>query len=133
MRVSSSLIGSMIGILLLCMTPSGARAAFHSERFTLKNGLEIVVIPNTKVPAVSHMLWYRVGAKDEPAGKSGIAHFLEHLMFKGTKTLQPGEFSRRVAKAGGNDNAFTSQDYTAYYQNIAKERLPLVMELEAER
>ncbi len=101
--------------------------------FKLKNGLDVVVIPDHRAPVVTHMVWYRVGAADEPAGASGIAHFLEHLMFKGTEKQAPGEFSKVVAAEGGEDNAFTSQDVTAYFQRVAKEKLPLVMAMEADR
>ncbi len=103
------------------------------EIFTLANGLDVVVITDTRAPVVTHMVWYRVGAADEAPGKSGIAHFLEHLMFKGTDELQPGEFSQIVARNGGQENAFTSSDYTAYYQRVAKDRLPIVMKMEADR
>lgn len=106
---------------------------FNAERFELENGLEIVVIPSKRVPAITHMVWYKVGAADEPRGKSGIAHFLEHLMFKGSDGLAPGEFSEIVRSLGGNDNAFTSQDYTAYFQSIASEHLETVMRMEAGR
>lgn len=113
---------------------SGARALnVDVADFTLANGMEVVVIPDHRAPIVTHMVWYRVGAADEPKGKAGIAHFLEHLMFKGTPEHGPGAFSRIVKKNGGEENAFTSQDYTAYFQSIAKDRLPLVMELEADR
>ncbi len=101
--------------------------------FTLKNGMQVVVIPDHRAPVVTHMVWYRVGAADEPMGKTGAVHFLEHLLFKGTKKIRPGEFSKIVKRHGGNDNAFTSRDYTAYFQRIAKQHLPLVMELEADR
>lgn len=103
------------------------------EIFKLSNGLDVVVITDERAPVVTHMVWYRVGAADEPPGKSGIAHFLEHLMFKGTEKLEPGEFSEIVARNGGQENAFTSSDYTAYYQRVARDRLPLVMEMEADR
>ncbi len=95
--------------------------------------MQVVVVPDHRAPAVVHMVWYKVGAADEPPGKSGIAHFLEHLMFKGTDKLAPGEFSKTVAANGGRDNAFTSQDYTAYFQVIARDRLELVMSMEADR
>lgn len=101
--------------------------------FTLANGMEVVVIPDRRAPVVTHMVWYKVGAADEPQGKAGIAHLLEHLMFKGTPKYPEGEFSRIVRANGGDENAFTSQDYTAYFQRIARERLELVMELEADR
>ncbi len=103
------------------------------EAFELANGMSVVVIPDRRAPVVTHMIWYRVGAADEPEGMSGVAHFLEHLMFKGTKTVPPGEMSRIVARNGGQDNAFTSSDYTAYFQRVAIDRLPLVMEMEADR
>jgi zinc protease len=103
------------------------------ETFTLRNGLEVVVITDRRAPVVTHMLWYRVGAADEAYGQSGIAHFFEHLMFKGTRTIPQGEFSRIVQRNGGQLNAFTSWDYTAYYERIARNRLELVMRMEADR
>ncbi|MCZ4281742.1 pitrilysin family protein [Kiloniella laminariae] len=106
---------------------------FKPETFSLDNGLQVVVISNHRAPIVTQMLWYKVGAADEVAGESGNAHFLEHLMFKGTKRFKNGEFSAIVAKNGGEENAFTSWDYTAYHQTVAKDRLALVMELEADR
>ena len=112
---------------------AAAGATFGSETFVLANGMEAVVIPNRRAPLVHHSVWYKVGAADEPPGKSGIAHMLEHLMFKGTPTTPDGEFSSVVARNGGDDNAFTGQDYTGYYQNIAVDRLELVMRLEADR
>ena len=99
----------------------------------LENGMRVVVVNNTRVPVVTHMVWYKVGSADEGPGESGMAHFLEHLMFKGTKTRKPGEFSQIVARNGGRENAFTSYDYTAYFQTIASDRLETVMELEADR
>lgn len=101
--------------------------------YALENGMEVVVIEDHRAPIVTHMVWYRVGAADEPVGKSGIAHFLEHLMFKGTEAVPDGTFSEVIEANGGNDNAFTSQDYTAYYQQVAVDRLPLMMEMEADR
>jgi zinc protease len=101
--------------------------------FTLDNGLNVVVIEDHRAPVVVQMIWYRVGAADEPPGHSGIAHFLEHLMFKGTDTIPPNQFSAIVEAQGGDDNAFTSWDYTAYFQRVAADRLPLVMEMEADR
>ena len=123
--------------MTLALTPAqaaepspGANLAFHGK---LDNGLEVVVVPDTRAPVVTHMVWYRVGGADEPHGKSGIAHFLEHLMFKGTEKVPPGEFSKIVARLGGQDNAFTSQDITSYFQRVAKEKLPQVMEMESDR
>ncbi|MEE2760035.1 MAG: pitrilysin family protein [Pseudomonadota bacterium] len=112
--------------------PAGA-AVFNPETFTLSNGMQVVVIPNHRAPVVTQMVWYKVGAADEPAGKSGIAHMFEHLMFKATRRRASGEFSKIVARNGGRDNAFTSQDYTAYHQTVARDRLEIVMRLEADR
>lgn len=119
----------------LCMGVGAANAAepVKVETFALENGMQAVVIPNHRVPAVSHMMWFRIGSADEPRGVSGLAHYLEHMMFKGTNKLKVGEYSQVVSKHGGDHNAFTSYDYTGYYVNIAKENLPLVMELEADR
>ncbi|MGC2128359.1 MAG: pitrilysin family protein [Methylovirgula sp.] len=99
----------------------------------LANGLDIVVVPDHRAPVVTHMVWYRNGSADDPIGKSGIAHFLEHLMFKGTKDHSAGEFSELIADLGGQENAFTSTDYTAYFQRVAKEHLKVCMEYEADR
>ncbi len=113
---------------------SGAWAGvFNPETFTLKNGMRVIVVQNHRVPVVTHMVWYGVGSADEGPGESGIAHFLEHLMFKGTQKRAPGEFSKILARNGGRENAFTSSDYTAYFQTIAVSRLELVMEMEADR
>jgi zinc protease len=101
--------------------------------FSLGNGMQVVVIEDHRAPVVVHMVWYRVGAADEPPGHSGIAHYLEHLMFKGTDDVGPGEFSEIVEAQGGNDNAFTSWDQTAYFQRVAADRLDLMMKLEADR
>ena len=101
--------------------------------FQLDNGLEIVVIEDRRAPVVVHMLWYRAGSADEPVGSSGVAHYLEHLLFKATETVESGEFQRVVAENGGSDNAFTSYDYTGYFQRVAADRLPLMMQYEADR
>ncbi|MBB2969757.1 zinc protease [Mesorhizobium sp. RMAD-H1] len=103
------------------------------SHFTLANGLEVVVIPDHRAPVVTQMIWYHVGSADEQPGKSGIAHFLEHLMFKGTKTYPAGEFDSKVAAIGGQQNAFTSYDYTAYYQQVSPQALEMVMTYEADR
>ena len=120
---------------LLAVLACGPAASqvFNPETFTLANGMQVVAVSNPRAPVVAHMVWYRIGAADEPPGKSGIAHFLEHLMFKGTNEIRPGEFSKIVANNGGRDNAFTSYDYTGYFQNIARDRLELVMKMEADR
>lgn len=101
--------------------------------FELDNGMEVVVIEDHRAPVVVHMVWYRAGSADEPIGQSGVAHFLEHLLFKATDTLESGEFSATVAKNGGSDNAFTSYDYTAYFQRVAADRLELMMRMESDR
>lgn len=108
-------------------------AAGEVSDFTLDNGMEVVVIEDHRALVVVHMVWYRAGAADEPAGRSGIAHFLEHLMFKATDTMEAGELSRVVEANGGSDNAFTTQDYTAYFQRVAADRLGLMMSMEADR
>src|SRR5262245_33631820 len=110
-----------------------ADAAPNVAHFTLANGLEVVVIPDHRTPVVTHMLWYRVGAADETPGKTGLAHFLEHLMFKGTKKNPQGLFSQTVSTIGGQENAFTSSDYTGYFQRTAREHLKMLMEFESDR
>ena len=110
-----------------------AFAEFRPQHHILENGLEIIVLENNRVPAIAHSIWYKVGSADEPNGKSGIAHFLEHLLFKGTDKLKPGEFSQTIARNCGKDNAFTSKNYTGYFQLIHKSKLELVMSLEADR
>lgn len=135
MRVGQSAARFLAACLALAAlsAPVSARDLPRPETFTLNNGLQVVVITDRRAPVVTHMVWYRVGAADEPRGSSGIAHFFEHLMFKGTRQIAPGEFSRTVARNGGEDNAFTSWDYTAYYERIARDRLELVMRMEADR
>ncbi len=117
--------------LLACLTAPAVHATV-SER-TLANGLKVVVKEDHRAPTVVHMVWYRAGSIDEVNGLTGVAHVLEHLMFKGTKTVPAGEFSRRVAQYGGRENAFTSRDYTGYFQQIPAARLTEVMTLEADR
>ena len=101
--------------------------------FTLDNGLDVVVVPDHRAPVATHMVWYRNGSADDPIGQSGIAHFLEHLMFKGTDTHPTGAFSKTVAALGGQENAFTSYDYTAYFQRVARDHLGTMMAFEADR
>jgi zinc protease len=113
--------------------PVMARAAPTVAQFTLDNGLQVVVVPDHRTPVVTHMLWYRVGAADDPFGKSGIAHFLEHLMFKGTAKNPAGRFSQQIAAVGGQENAFTAYDYTGYFQRTSKENLGSMMDFEADR
>ncbi len=110
-----------------------AQPASRVGEFTLANGMRGVVIPDNRAPVITHMVWYRVGAADEPRGVSGIAHFLEHLMFKATDKIAAGEFSKIVSRLGGQDNAFTGHDATAYFQRVSKDRLPTVMKMEADR
>lgn len=110
-----------------------SQAAQPVESFRLENGLAVVVVPDRRAPVVTHMVWYRNGSADDPAGKSGIAHFLEHLMFKGTAKWPAGEFSKIVAGFGGQENAFTSFDYTAYFQRVPKQHLRAMMDYEADR
>ena len=121
----------LLALAVLLAAP--ARADESVTTFTLENGLEAVVIEDHRAPVVVHMLWYKVGSADEPAGTSGIAHYLEHLLFKGTDELAPGEFSATVEANGGSDNAFTSRDYTGYFQRVAADRLELMMKMEADR
>lgn len=122
-------IGLVAGLITLPFASHAADITTHR----LDNGMEIVVLEDHRAPVVVHMVWYKVGSADEPEGKSGIAHFLEHLMFKATDELASGELSRTVAANGGSDNAFTSYDYTGYFQRIAADRLALVMDMEASR
>jgi zinc protease len=125
-------------LMLASSIAFGERAQAQSlgdnvSTFTLDNGLEIVVIPDHRAPVVTHMIWYKVGAADEPPGKSGLAHFVEHLMFKGTRDRPEGEFTRVIAEVGGQENAFASADYTGYFQRVAREHLGLMMDYEADR
>ena len=123
---------ALLSLTLALAAALPVRAAELST-FTLDNGMEVVVLEDRRAPVVVHMVWYRAGAADEPPGASGIAHFLEHLLFKSTDTLSSGELSDIVAANGGSDNAFTSYEYTAYFQRIAADRLDLVMGMEADR
>ena len=109
------------------------RMAPNAVQFELGNGMQVVVIPDHRAPVVTHMVWYKVGAADESGGQSGIAHFLEHLMFKGTREHPGDQFRQRVAAIGGDENAFTSSDYTAYFQRVAKESLGEMMRFESDR
>jgi zinc protease len=134
-RMSSGQVPAAPGSLFL--TPSASASATPAGpavvQAKLDNGLDIVVIPDHRAPVVTHMVWYRNGSADDPQGKSGIAHFLEHLMFKGTKDNPQGKFSEIVADFGGQENAFTSNDYTAYFQRVPKDHLSVCMQYEADR
>lgn len=140
MQIRSTAIATVFSLLLTMsasvlpgIADSRQTGKSQVSNFTLDNGLEIVIIPDRRAPVVTHMLWYRVGGADEQPGKSGIAHFFEHLMFKGTKTYPAGEFSRKIAEIGGQENAFTSSDYTAYFQKVSPEALETMMTYEADR
>jgi zinc protease len=122
----------LLAILCLCL-PLEALAQGKTTDFMLGNGMQVVVIEDHRAPVVVHMVWYKVGSADEPPGKSGIAHFLEHLMFKKTENLDAGELADTVAANGGSHNAFTNLDYTGYYQRVAADRLELMMQMEADR
>src|SRR5262250_1466524 len=127
-----------VAALALCVSATGAFAqtTFTSEpptSFTLENGLQVLIIQDHRTPVVTQMVWYKVGSADETPGKSGLAHFLEHLMFKGTAKHPVGEFSQTVLKIGGNENAFTSTDYTGYFQRVPRDQLGRMMEFEADR
>ena len=130
--ILAAVIGAAAAAGLLAGAPASS-AAPNVSYFKLANGLEVVVVPDRRTPVVTHMLWYKVGAADEPPGKSGIAHFLEHLLFKGTLKNPAGRFSQTVAAIGGQENAFTSSDYTGYYQRTSREHLKTLMEFEADR
>jgi zinc protease len=119
-----------IAVALISLISSGA---FASNEYSLGNGLKLVVKEDHRSPVVISQIWYKAGSIDELNGATGVAHVLEHMMFKGTKKVPGGEFSRRIAAAGGRENAFTSRDYTAYFQQLQKSRLPLAMELESDR
>jgi zinc protease len=126
---------TLVAACALLFSPVAGMAA-DSEQvtyFTLDNGMEVVVVEDHRAPAVQQMVWYRAGSADEPKGSSGVAHFLEHLLFKATDKMESGEFSATVAANGGRDNAFTSYDYTAYFQRVAADRLELMMQMESDR
>src|ERR1700744_3256238 len=135
-RFRASFFASLLSGLTLSSTVALAQTTAPPSppaTFTLGNGLQVVVIPDHRTPVVTQMIWYKVGSADETPGKSGLAHFLEHLMFKGTSKHPAGEFSETVLRAGGNENAFTSTDYTGYYQRVPREELGKMMEFEADR
>ena len=121
----------LLALALIAFAPMAQAQDVTS--YSLDNGMDVVVIEDHRAPVVVHMLWYKVGSADEPVGASGVAHFLEHLLFKATDVLESGEFSATVAANGGSDNAFTSYDYTAYFQRIAADRLELMMQMESNR
>ena len=120
-------------VFFLCLMPLFAQADLNVQEITLKNGMRVLVKEDHRSPVVVSMIWYRAGSLDEVNGKTGVAHLLEHMMFKGTKTTKPGEYSEIVAAAGGRENAFTGADYTAYFQRLEKSKLPISMRMEADR
>ena len=123
----------LLGLLAVCAAPAAAATDTSVAHFTLANGLQVVVVPDHRAPVVTHMIWYKVGAADEVPGKSGLAHFLEHLMFKGTARNPGNRFSQAVAAIGGQENAFTTSDYTGFFQRVPRERLKEMMAFEADR
>jgi zinc protease len=135
-RLAVSLFAALFSAFAISAAGVRAQTTVTSERpatFTLPNGLQVVVIPDHRTPVVTQMIWYKVGSADETPGKSGLAHFLEHLMFKGTSKHPAGEFSQTVLRVGGDENAFTSTDYTAFFQRVPREQLARMMEFEADR
>src|SRR5215471_3098465 len=140
-RAAAGLIGFrrfvgalIVGLLLAAATVHGAWAASHKAfQFALQNGMQVVVIPDHRAPVITQMIWFKVGAADDPPGLSGLAHFFEHMMFRGTKSAPGEQYAQTIARNGGEDNAFTTHDYTCFYEQIAKEHLKLVMSLEADR
>ena len=135
-RFAASLCALLVSAFAVSATDAFGQTTVTSDppaSFTLGNGLQVVVIPDHRTPVVTQMIWYKVGSADETLGKSGLAHFLEHLMFKGTSKHPADEFSQTVLRIGGNENAFTSVDYTGYYQRVPREQLGKMMEFEADR
>jgi zinc protease len=135
-RLAASVFAALVSAFALSTSGAVAQTTVTSDppaTFTLSNGLKVVVIPDHRTPVVTQMIWYKVGSADETPGKSGLAHFLEHLMFKGTSKHPAGEFSQTVLRIGGNENAFTSTDYTGYFQRVPRDQLEKMMEFEADR
>jgi zinc protease len=135
-RFAVSISAALVSAFALSTSGAIAQTTVTSDppaTFTLGNGLKVVVIPDHRTPVVTQMIWYKVGSADETPGKSGLAHFLEHLMFKGTSKHPAGEFSQTVLRIGGNENAFTSTDYTGYFQRVPRDQLGKMMEFEADR
>jgi zinc protease len=132
-RFAVSLVAALLPALIGSADAQNGGKQQPPASFTLQNGLQVLVIPDHRTPVVTQMIWYKVGSADETPGKSGLAHFLEHLMFKGTAKHPAGEFSKTVLQVGGNENAFTSTDYTGYYQRVPRDQLARMMEFEADR
>ncbi len=134
-RYLTALLPVVLSSFALIASPmaSGGKMSDTVHETTLDNGLTVLVLPDERAPVVTHQIWYKVGSVDEPGGITGIAHMFEHMMFKGTKTLGPGEFSDIIARLGGEENAFTGRDFTGYYQTLAADELGTVMRWEADR
>ncbi len=133
--IASQILRFSFAVICLLISPTrpGFALDLKFDQFKLDNGLQVIVIPDHRAPVVTHSIWYRVGSADEVSGKTGLAHFLEHLMFKGTTKFPEGQFDKLLKLNGAEGNAFTTSDYTAYYQRAASDRLPMLMELEADR
>jgi zinc protease len=130
------MLGCVAVTSLLALVPAGQQAMagrLTVQEFTLANGLKVLLVEEHKAPVITVQIWYKVGSRNEIMGRAGLSHMLEHMMFKGTPKYGKGEFSKIIEKNGGNDNAFTSQDYTAYFENLAADKLELALELEADR
>ncbi|HEY2836579.1 MAG TPA: pitrilysin family protein, partial [Rhizomicrobium sp.] len=134
MTGSKRTLFSLLLAAALCGPAAAApQASAQTFQFSLPNGMQVLVIPDHRAPVVTQMLWFKVGAVDDPPGISGVAHFFEHMMFRGTKQVPGDLYAQTIAKNGGEDNAFTTHDYTAFYEQIAADRLKLAMDLEADR
>ncbi len=123
----------LVGAGLAASSANAAPSQSKAFQFALQNGMQVVVIPDHRAPVVTQMVWFKVGAADDPPGLSGLAHFFEHMMFRGTKTVPGDQYSQTIARNGGDDNAFTTHDYTCFYEQIAKDKLKIAMTLEADR
>src|ERR1700744_4570001 len=126
-------LACLCAVMALGWAPPAAAQENRVFQFALQNGMQVVVVPDHRAPVVTQMLWFKVGGMDDPPGLGGLAHFFEHMMFRGTKTVKGDQFAQTVARNGGETNAFTTHDFTAFYEQIAKDRLPTVMALEADR
>ena len=133
MRVRTLLLLTTAALIGFAPLSPSLAAAPPVQEYRLDNGMRIFVREDHRAPVVVSMVWYVAGSMDEVPGTTGVAHMLEHMMFKGTELVPGGEFSRRIARAGGRDNAFTSRDYTAYFQTLDRDHLPLALEMEADR
>ena len=129
---SAALAGALT-LAAVFAAPAFAGLSDQVSESTLPNGLKVILVENHKAPLISFQVWYRVGSRNEAWGKTGLSHMLEHMMFKGTEKVGPGEFSHIISQNGGNDNAFTSSDYTAYFENMSADRLPIAVRLESDR